>query len=164
MQKAEMQMTDVAPEQDAPAAPRKSRLPLIAGAVAALVLGGAGFFVVYAGIFPPRSAPGAQPVQVENVAYVPIEPLVVNLPPESRHVHLRFVGQLEVNPAHRQEVANLMPRVVDVLNAYLRALDPAEMERPGALIVLRAQMLRRVRIVTGEDRVRDLLVSEFILH
>lgn len=163
MQNAEMQMTEVTPEEAGPG-PRKSRLPLIAGAVAALALGGAGFFVVYAGIFPPRSAVGTQPVLVENVIYVPIEPLVINLPPESRHVHLRFDGQLEVNPAHRQEVVALMPRVVDVLNTYLRALDPAELERPGALIVLRAQMLRRVRIVTGEDRVRDLLVSEFILH
>jgi flagellar FliL protein len=29
---------------------------------------------------------------------------------------------------------------------------------------LRAQMLRRIQVVTGEGRVRDLLITEFVLN
>ena len=57
-----------------------------------------------------------------------------------------------------------MPRIVDVMNGYLRALDAAELENPAALVRLRAQMLRRIQIVTGEGRVRDLLITEFVLN
>jgi flagellar protein FliL len=57
-----------------------------------------------------------------------------------------------------------MPRIVDVLNGYLRAVEVREFEDPAALVRLRAQMLRRVQIVTGEGRVRDLLVTEFVLN
>ena len=56
-----------------------------------------------------------------------------------------------------------MPRVIDVLNGYLRAVEPSILSAPDALTRLRAQMLRRVRMVVGEDRVNDLLVMEFVL-
>ena len=46
----------------------------------------------------------------------------------------------------------------------VRAIDVAEIEDPGALVKMRAQMLRRVQIVSGEGRVRDLLVTEFVLN
>jgi flagellar FliL protein len=54
--------------------------------------------------------------------------------------------------------------VVDVLNGYLRALEPREIEDPAALMRIRAQMLRRVQVVAGGDRVRDLLVMEFVVN
>jgi flagellar FliL protein len=57
-----------------------------------------------------------------------------------------------------------MPRILDVLNSYLRAIDVASIEDPQAMARLRAQMLRRIQIVTGEGRVRDLLVTEFVLN
>ena len=50
-----------------------------------------------------------------------------------------------------------MPRVLDVLNTYLRAVEVRDLEEPASLARLRAQMLRRIQVVTGEGRVRDLL-------
>ena len=61
-----------------------------------------------------------------------------------------------------QEV-RVEPRVMDVLNSYLRAVEVSDLEDPSALISLRAQMLRRIQLVTGEGRVRDLLIMEFVL-
>jgi flagellar FliL protein len=78
--------------------------------------------------------------------------------------HLRFRGHLEVRAGQEAAVENLMPRVMDVLNSYLRALDFEEIERTSALIKLRSQMLRRIQLVVGEGRVRDLLVTEFVLN
>ena len=100
---------------------------------------------------------------VADVAFLPVEPFVVTLGPESRARLLRFRAELEVPQLARDDVAYLMPRVVDAMNGYLRAVDPAEFEDRGALIRLRAQLLRRVELVVGADRVRDVLVMEFVL-
>jgi flagellar FliL protein len=57
-----------------------------------------------------------------------------------------------------------LPRIVDVMNSYLRAIDPAEFDDSAALVRMRVQLLRRIQIVTGDGRVRDLLVTEFVLN
>jgi flagellar protein FliL len=98
------------------------------------------------------------------VAFVPVDPLIISLGEGGSGQHLRFAATLEVAPEHEDEVVLLKPRIIDVLNGYLRAVEVARLEDPAALIQLRAQMLRRIQIVTGEGRVRDLLVTEFVLN
>ena len=51
----------------------------------------------------------------------------------------------------------------DVLNTYLRAVEITDLEDPAAMTRLRAQMVRRVRMVTPPDTVRDVLILDFIL-
>jgi len=156
-------------EEDAPK--KKSRLPLLIGMVLALALGGGGFYSVYTGMLltPPamkdhegESDSKARPLP--QVAFVPVDPLVINLGGASASRHLKFRAELEVEPAYESEVSGLLPRVTDVLNGYLRAVSVSELQEPTALIKLRAQMLRRIQIVTGEGRVRDLLIMEFVLN
>ncbi len=153
---------------------KKSKLPLILGIVLALVLGGGGFFAVYSGmVLAPahedaeahedhEAAEEQHPLPV--VAFVPLDPLVINLGKGSSNRHLKFRAELEVEPEAQSDVTVMLPRVLDVLNGYLRAVDIAELEEPTALIRLRAQMLRRIQMVTGEGRVRDLLIMEFVLN
>lgn len=153
----------------APQAPRKSlKLPLIIGLTLALAGGAGGFYAVRAGLFPAPSTveqTDVRPVpQRRAAAYVPLDPITVNLADPSARRFLRFTAQLEVPPAHLTEVAALTPRIVDVLNSYLRAIPVSDLEDPAALVRLRAQMLRRVQVVTGEGRVNDLLVMEFIVN
>jgi flagellar FliL protein len=69
-----------------------------------------------------------------------------------------------VAPEDAATVAALMPRVLDVLNTYLRAVQARDIEDPAALARLRAQMLRRIQVVTGDGQVRDLLITEFVLN
>ncbi len=155
-------MTDAA----MPAAPRRRGiLPLAVGGVLAVALGTAGFVAARSGLLPlPAAAPAPAAAPGRDAAFVPVPPVIVTLGPGSRHRHLRFVAQLEVAPAEAAAVERLMPRVLDVLNGYLRAVEPAELEQTGALFRLRAQMLRRIRTVVGEGRVHDLLVTEFVLN
>jgi flagellar FliL protein len=156
-------MADAAPADDA-AAPRRRRRPLVLGAVLAVVAAGAGFAVTYTGrLFAPAAEPAAA-VPAEDIAFVPIDPVIVSLPPGGSHGHLRMAAQLEVAGGHAAEVAHLAPRILDVLNGYLRAVEIGELEDPAALVRIRAQLLRRIQIVTGEGRVRDLLVTEFVLN
>ena len=149
-------------------APKKrSKKPLIFGAVAALLLGGGTFYATYSGLLLGGSKHDPAQADVEalpDIAFVPIEQMVLSLGAAAEGRYLRFTAQLEVPSAHAEEVTLLKPRILDVLNGYLRAVDPAELEDPAALVRLRAQMLRRIQIVTGEGRVRDLLVTEFVLN
>lgn len=161
------------PEESTEETPKKkSKLPLILGLVLAIAGGGGGFYAVQSGmLFGSESHAEVEthdePVTVPempDVAFVPIDPIVVSLGQGSSSSHLRFRAQLEVGSAHKEEVEKLMPRVVDVLNGYLRALETADLESSSILVRLRAQMLRRIQIVTGASRVNDLLIMEFVLN
>ncbi|MFT6424460.1 MAG: flagellar FliL protein [Celeribacter sp.] len=154
---------------------KKSKLPLVVGIVLMLALGGGGFFAVYSGLLfaPPHEPTEEELSELEmdimeplpDVAFVPIEPLIINLSGQGAgNRHLRFQAQIEVPSAYQSEVETLLPRIVDVLNGYLRAVDITELESPSALVRLRAQMLRRLQIVAGEGRVKDVLIMEFVIN
>lgn len=152
-------------------APKKrSKLPLIIGLVLMLALGGGGFYAVYSGmILAPHDA-SAPPAAEEHpgesmsdVAFLALDPMIISLGTNGAR-HLRFSAQLEVPTAYATEVEHLKPRVMDVLNGYLRAVEVSDLEDPTALMRLRAQMLRRVQVVTGEGRINDLLIIEFVLN
>lgn len=148
--------------------PRKrSRKPTLIGAALALILGGGGFYATWSGLIlgSDHAEAAAAPAQpLPDIAFVPVDPVIVTLGPKATSKHLRFTAQLEVAQAHQTEVTLLLPRILDVLNGYLRAVDVAQLEDPSALIRLRAQMLRRIQVVSGEGRVRDLLITEFVLN
>lgn len=153
--------------------PRKgSKKPLLIGLILALLLGGGGFYAVWSGlILGPAPEAGAEEVAVAeedsplpDVVFVPVPPLIINIGQGNVKRHLRFQAQLEVARASEEDVNTLMPRIVDVLNGYLRAVETAELERRTALVRLRAQMLRRIQVVAGAGRVNDLLIMEFVLN
>ena len=154
---------------------KSSKLPMIIGLVLAIAGGGGGFYAVYSGMLlggeshdemahaeaeqEMEDAPG-----LPEVAFLPVDQMVISLGSHSQNRHLRFRAQLEVPNKYESDVQTLMPRVVDVLNSYLRALQISDLEDPTMLTKLRAQMLRRVQIVTGQGRVSDLLIMEFVLN
>ena len=156
--------------------PKKaSKVPLILGLMLALVGGGGGFYATYFGLILAAEShetdedahgeeAGAQMTEMPDVAYVAVEPMVISVGNGATGKHLRFRAHLEVVPRHQAEVERLMPRVVDVLNTYLRALELSDLTDSTALVRLRSQMLRRIQIVTGGERVNDLLIMEFVLN
>ncbi|MEO0681542.1 MAG: flagellar basal body-associated FliL family protein [Pseudomonadota bacterium] len=152
-------------------AKRGGMLPLLAGLGALLLLGGGGFYATYSGLLalpfgggstPPEEVAYAAPMEMPS--FVPIEQLTVSLGPEANAKFLRLSAALEVEPGSESDVRTLMPRILDVMNTYLQALDETDVERGAAMSRMRSHLLRRIRIVTGEGRVRDLLVTEFILQ
>lgn len=153
--------------QDAP--PKKSKKGLLLGAVAALLCGGGAFYAVQSGLILGAEVEEAAhgddhetPLEETKLAaFVPVDPLVISLGGRSQY-QLRFMAQLEVAPEKQSDVENLMPRILDVLNGYLRAVDVADLQSPTALVKLRVQMLRRIQLVTGDGHVKDLLITEFV--
>lgn len=145
----------------------RSKRPMILGLAFAMLLGGAGFYATFSGAIMGDSvahAEGDGVAALPDIRFVPVDPLLISLGPGEAGRHLRFTSQLEVAAAHESEVAHLLPRIVDVMNGYLRAVDVSQFDEPAALMRMRAQLLRRIQIVTGDGRVRDLLVTEFVLN
>lgn len=146
----------------------RSKKPLLIGLALALMLGGGGFYATFSGlIFAGGAKHGEEeklPGPLSGIAFVPLETIVISLGPDSGSEHLRFTAQLEVVDEAEADVTKLAPRILDVVNSYLRAIDTASIEDPQAMARLRAQMLRRIQVVTGEGRVRDLLITEFVLN
>ncbi|MEY4984817.1 MAG: hypothetical protein RIR62_3083 [Pseudomonadota bacterium] len=151
-------------EPDA-APPKRRLLPMAIGLAGALVLGAGGFFAVWSGLILAPAPETAQTAEdLPAIDFVAVDPVTITLPEGAGAKHLRFTAQIEVEAPYRQDVAHLLPRILDVLNGYLRAVDVAALRDPAALTVIRAQLLRRIQLVTGEGRVRDLLVTEFVLN
>ncbi|MEP5757944.1 MAG: flagellar basal body-associated FliL family protein [Litoreibacter sp.] len=154
---------EIDPDEKAPKA--KGKFGLIIGLVLALAGGGGAFFAVYSGlVFAPKDKQEMAKEshnEEEVVAFVPIDPMVISLGKQAKY-QLRFNAQLEVVPDKAEEVAHLMPRILDVLNGYLRAVEVEKLSDPAALITIRAHMLRRVKLVTGNELVNDLLITEFV--
>jgi len=165
-------MTDAtANPEDVEPKKKSSKLPMLLGLVLALAGGGGGFYAAYSGLLPggvEDTADGTNSAEVPEalptITFVPIDPLVVTLASPGVSRHLRFEAQLEIAPGEDETVRSLMPRILDVLNGYLRAVRVEDLERPTALLTIRAHMLRRVQIVVGHGRVHDLLVTEFVLN
>ncbi len=149
---------------DAPA--KRSKLPLILGLALMALLGGGGFLAARSGLILPAAPEAdhdAAAASVPEVAFVALDPLILSVEGMGNR-HLRFTAQLEVPIDKEAQVAMLRPRVLDVLNTYLRAVEPGDLTDRLALPRLQAQMLRRVRIVTGETWVNDLLITELVLN
>lgn len=149
---------------------KPSKLPLILGVVGLLVGGGGGFFATYSGMLMGEESkavvedPGLPEKPIAEFEYIAMEPMVISIGRVSEGRHLRFGAQLEVPPEYKADVEKLMPRIVDVLNGYLRALKLEDLDKSAALIRIRGQMLRRIQVVTGLGRVNDFLIMEFVLN
>lgn len=173
--------------------PKKKFKLILVASFAALLLGGGAFYAVTAGLIDgllpggaghgdqatiqaddshsaygahtdARSGQGDRASASGPATFVMLEPLIISLGPESRSKHLKVTLAIDASPGRGPEIRNVMPRVVDILQGFLRAVDEREFEIPRSMDRLRAQMLRRVQLVTPTGSVQDLLIQEFVLN
>ena len=162
-------MTDAVAEAP-PEDKKTSKMPLILGIVAALTGGAGGFYAAFSGMILAPVPTETKTVTTDDsgaipdISFVEVEPMTISISPAAQGRQLRFRAQLEVPAVHASDVEKLLPRVVDVMNGYLRAVELGDIESAAALTRLRAQLLRRVQIVAGPGRVNDLLIMEFVLN
>ncbi|SFS19266.1 flagellar basal body-associated FliL family protein [Yoonia litorea] len=161
-------MTDSSNIADVPPA-KAGKKPLLIGVLLGCVGLVGGYFAVSILAGPEISA--ADEAAFEAVpsrdaplpVFVALEPLIISLSTDQGRSHLRFSAQIEVAPGLSGEVEALKPRIIDILNGYLRAVEIEMLNDPSALQRMRSQMLRRVQVVAGEGRIKDLLIMEFVL-
>ncbi len=164
----------MADTEDTQTKPKKAgKLPLLIGLV--LALGGAagGFLGVQA--LTAGDTADQPPAQHKEHAdkgddtkntgsFLPLDPVLVNIGHGASRQHLRFAATLDVPARYKEEVAHSIPRVRDALNSFLQAVEPRDLAERESLLRLRVLMLHRARLVLGEDKVNDLLISEFVLN
>ncbi|MCL1628877.1 flagellar basal body-associated FliL family protein [Roseibaca sp. V10] len=147
---------------------KKALLPILVGMLGACLLGGGGFYMVYSGLIlsAGNTAEGSSVAPQNRPAptYMMIEQLTLSLATPGPSQHLRLSAHIEIAEGRLTDAELFRPRFLSVINTYLRAIDPSDLEDPTALLRLRAQLLRRLQMVAGEDLVNDFLITEFILN
>ena len=174
-------MTDVPDPTAEEEPPKKKSKALLFGLIGAVLLGGGAFYGVYSGMIPlpfggedktavaSKDGDGHEEDQFSNpattaAAFVPMDEMVISLGPEAKAKHLKVKVSIEVEPGTETDVQLVSPRIIDVLNTYLRAVDSTDLENPRSMTRMRAHMLRRVRLVAPQGAVRDVLIQEFVLN
>lgn len=160
------------PTEDGVEIPAPKKSPLKAAViylVPALLLGAGGFYVTYSGMLgsgggdsheAPKHAP--EPASFD-VAFMETEQLVIPLSPRAGSRNLLFKATIEVAPQDLPALEAIRPRILDVFNTFLRAVDASTIAEPSAMARLRAQLLRRLRTVVAPVEPRDLLITNFVL-
>ena len=161
------------PKEESPKEPKKgSKLKMLILAVLILGAGGGAGFASYSGLIDIDQILGSGDDHAgadgsagdQSGEFVALPELIIPLGSGAKSRFLRAVIHLEVAPGASEKVKILEPRVLDVLNTFLRAVEERDLESTASFARIQAQILRRVQLVAGKDDIRDVLVGEFILH
>lgn len=156
------------------AAARPSRKPMMIALVLTVLLGGGGFYAAYSGLAPsPASLMGGGKAKDDKkdhasvdsgIGFMALGELIVPLSPRANAKFLVMEAEIEVAQAELAAIEQLRPRILDMFNTYLRAIDESDFSDPAASLRLRAQLLRRLSVVADPVKPRDLLITSFILR
>ena len=98
---------------------------------------------------------------------VVLDPLVVSLSAAEgatrRGVRLRLGVTLETDAATAETAGKAEPRLRDGFTAAARGLGPEALTRQGGLEALRAALLAQARAVLGEEAVKAVLITDYVL-
>ena len=136
-----------------------------------LIAAGAGAFM--AGLLDPLLGKEPEPVveeEIEPVAskavFYDLPEMLVNLNSSGRKKsYLKISISLELtNEVDRDEIATLLPRVVDNFQVYLRELRIEDLRGSAGLQRLREELLIRVNTAAQPIQVRDVLFKEMLVQ
>lgn len=158
---------------DDPNAPAPKKGGLIGALLTPLVLAGVAFGTVY---FLPSSAPVM--IAHSDVATAHVEQPDLDIPTDFETVSLSemtvSIGQdkqvLRIGitlEAPSASAANISPddaRLRDAFMGYLRAIEVSQLKDAAFMAQLRAQLLRRAKLVLGSENVYGVLITDFLVR
>lgn len=163
-------------EEDGPPQRKLSGKKIVLFVVVPLLLlvgAGAGA-AVFLGLFssapPPEEADA--PVQEEAPAptsqsfFFDVPDLIVNLNTTSRKAaFLKIKISLEIGDPKDVDIINqVLPRIVDNFQVYLRELRIEDLQGSAGLYRLREELLRRVNLAARPARIKDVLFKEMLVQ
>lgn len=169
-------MANEEPEGEEPKKKKGGGGGLIVQLATALVMGGAAFAVIW---FLPARAPSMAECPVYDgqtgktmlpelslaeTAFVEMEPVIITLGEDGSSRHLRIGITLETSKVEEADVAFAAPKLRDAFTGYLRAIEVADIEDPNSMVRLRAQLLRRAEVILGNQSVRSVLITDFVIR
>ena len=157
---------DVA-EAEVPAAKTGRRKLILIGAPVLLLaaLGGGGWF---SGILPRLLGLGgkAGPAPPALPVFIDVPDMIANMNTDPAHPrYIKLKAQIEVAAGHDARVAKqLMPRIVDLFQTYLRELRPGDLRGAMGTYRLREELINRADVALAPVRVRDVLFIQMIVQ
>ncbi|MCW5750079.1 MAG: flagellar basal body-associated FliL family protein [Alphaproteobacteria bacterium] len=138
-------------------------LPLLL--VGGLGAAGAGYFLGWFGSGD-EAAEAAKPVAPRAVVFHDLPEMLVNLQSTGRQAsYLKIRVSLELDDAEAvKRVDQVMPRVLDNFQVYLRELRPDELHGSAGVQRLKEELLIRVNAAVAPARVNDVLFKEMLLQ
>jgi len=153
----------------------KKKLLIIVLAVLLLIGAGAGVFLsgILGGGDPPpteeseeapvEEAPPPAPVRT---VFFDLPDMIVNLNSSARKsTFLKISVSLELtNASDIERIEEVMPRIVDQFQVYLREMRLEDLQGSAGLYRLREELLRRVNLAVRPVRVREVLFKEMLVQ
>lgn len=95
--------------------------------------------------------------------------MIVNLnsssPEAPRKPILKVLVCLELShPADQQRIEQVMPRIIDSFQVYLREVRPEELNGSGGLVRLREELITRINHATHPVLIKDVLFKEMLVQ
>jgi|TARA_B100001093_G_scaffold482391_1_gene513995 flagellar FliL protein len=105
-------------------------------------------------------------VQVIQTTFFEIPDLIVNLNTSGRKsAFLKIKISLEItNPADIDTINQMLPRIVDNFQVYLRELRIEDLQGSAGMYRLHEELLRRVNIAVRPAKVKDVLFKEMLVQ
>ncbi len=115
---------------------------------------------------PVPTGTAGQPGGVQPAVFMDLPPMKVNLNTTGpKQVFLMISVSLELaNAADMQKVEQMMPRVRDIFNVYLRELRPEELKGSAGSYRLREELITRINHVLQPIRINDVLFKEMLVQ
>jgi flagellar FliL protein len=156
--------TEVLTDLNQLAAKRKKTIFMAIALFAAVVIGGAAFIM----ISKKRSETPAdqQMNQKLQMIYRDMDEILVNLNTENRSVSfMKLKVTLEIEGKGNLDVVNqMMPRITDVFQVYLREMRPQDLQGSVGLYRLREELLLRVNKIIYPAKINDILFNEVLVQ
>lgn len=144
-----------------------------------LLLGGAGA-AYFLGLFgggeahPPaaeggehqEAEPAHAPAPAAQAVFFDLPDIIVNLNTSNRRAtFLKINVSLELERSQDiEKIQEVMPRIIDNFQVYLRELRLEDLEGSAGLYRLREELLRRVNLAARPARVKDVLFKEMLVQ
>ncbi|MBU0723792.1 MAG: flagellar basal body-associated FliL family protein [Alphaproteobacteria bacterium] len=138
-----------------------------------LLLIGAGVGVYLSGMLSPAKPTVAStdseappPPPPAQAVFFDLPEIIVNLNSAGRRsTFLKMNVSLELqNPADIGRINEVMPRIIDNFQVYLRELRIEDLQGSAGMYRLREELLRRVNLAVRPARVRDVLFREMLVQ
>jgi len=139
-----------------------------------VALGAASFGTVF---MLPGANPGTAPETVEEVeheaevpeldlteelGYLALTPLTISLQDDSRILKIGIT--LETLAGEEEYIDPSDPKIRDAFMGYLRALRMEQIEDPAFMAHMRAHLLRRAQLIFGAEKIRGILITDFLVR
>jgi flagellar protein FliL len=108
----------------------------------------------------------AEPEPTVQTTFFEVPDLIVNLNTDIRKsTFLKIKISLEIADSADTDVINqMLPRIVDNFQVYLRELRIQDLQGSAGMYRLREELLRRVNIAVRPARVKDVLFKEMLVQ